>query len=375
MNIVGCTIVGYSGMWYLVGYPTWSSTSSGDVLAKPRLATHGWIFNNVDGSSLSASVRWVRTNGGVNTKVRKAHDLRSLCPISPIPAELGQKLTTRRTGPGWATVCQLDILVTWWHDFGHRSTHINTYLRRTCSQYGIIDNGFPQHWASKEYIILGTLGPEGLVETGWNRGRDPKLAAHGVTQMETAVVLSSLPTFSFDVFYICYLPSRMAYELLFTYKVWHVTIWWVKVYCTHPLVHIFHFWFANDHVGSEIVLCPQAGVQVPHWAASELGDFAATSTLFVQPIVEKTLVALPYKTFKQSCVRLVMSVENEVLWYFRPMRQFLQFTGARRVAFPMGSYGSPSIKMTVFLVSFGYILCIFFLFGTPAQSNFNLLLS
>ena len=67
--------------------------------------------------------------------------------------------------------------------------------------------------------------------------------------------------------------------------------------------------------------------------------------------------------------------KNEVLWYFRPMRQFLQFTGARRVAFPMGSYGSPSIKMTVFLVSFGYILCIFFLFGTPAQSNFTLLLS
>ena len=52
---------------------------------------------------------------------------------------------------------------------------------------------------------------------------------------------------------------------------------------------------------------------------------------------------------------LDLTVWDQVLWHFRPMRRFLKFTRAQRVAFPMGSYGSPTLKMTVSLVYYGIV--------------------
>eukprot|EP00435_Cladocopium_sp_Y103_P073051 s121_g42.t1 len=61
----------------------------------------------------------------------------------------------------------------------------------------------------------------------------------------------------------------------------------------------------------------------------------------------RRLLYILYFAHKRGCKFLIEQPVSSVLWYFRPMRQFLQFTGARRVSFPMGSYGSPTIKMTV----------------------------
>ena len=52
---------------------------------------------------------------------------------------------------------------------------------------------------------------------------------------------------------------------------------------------------------------------------------------------------------------LDLTAWDQVLWHFRPMRRFLKFTRAQRVAFPMGSYGSPTLKMTVSLVYYGTV--------------------
>lgn len=104
-------------MWYL-------GSSPGQKLAQVLYSRNHDLLRTIGFLTMLMAAPYLQLddglgrNGGVNAKSKRpVDDLPSLCPMALTPAELGQKLTTRRSGPRGATLFKLDILVTWWHDF------------------------------------------------------------------------------------------------------------------------------------------------------------------------------------------------------------------------------------------------------------------
>lgn len=80
--------------------------------------------------------------------------------------------------------------------------------------------------------------------------------------------------------------------------------------------------------------------------ANPKGKEGNHKVLYANIFVRRMLYILFYAV-KRGCQIVIEQPLSSVMWHWRPVRRFLQWSKSRRVAFPMGSYGARSLKMTV----------------------------